>query len=100
MCLSRFVAFRVTFNKLCGGLLPFMHLKGTDQSWHIGPKDLFLTLRSCFWSLLTLKSEFSADRLPASIKFAQFTQEFVISLYIKDNETNFPKAKQTLRVFT
>ena len=35
--LSGFVAFRVTFNELCCGLLSYIHLWVVDQSWQTGP---------------------------------------------------------------
>ena len=37
LCLHRFVAFRVTFNELCCGLLSYIHLWVIDQSWQTGP---------------------------------------------------------------
>ena len=39
MCLSRFLAFPVTFNELCCGLLSCIHLWLTDQGWHTGPNE-------------------------------------------------------------
>ena len=48
MRLSRFVAFRVTFNDLgcrtqrCG-LLSRIQLRVTDQTWHTGPNHLHYT---------------------------------------------------------
>ena len=53
MCLSRFVAFCVTFNDLCCrtkrcGLLSRIHLWVTDQSWHTGPNDSVLHFELVF----------------------------------------------------
>ena len=44
MCLSRLVAFCVTFNDLCCltqrcGLVSRIHLWGTHQSWQTGPNQ-------------------------------------------------------------
>ena len=39
MCLSRFVAFRVTFNELCCGLLYCIDLWLTEQRWQTNPND-------------------------------------------------------------
>ena len=48
MCLFQFVAFRVTFNDLCCGLLSCIHLRKTDQSWHTGPNDSSLHFKVVF----------------------------------------------------
>ena len=53
MCLSRFVAFRVTFNDSCCslqrcGLLSFLHLWITNQSWQTGPNESVLHLEINF----------------------------------------------------
>ena len=37
ICLSRFIAFCVTFNGLCCGLLSYIHLWVIDQRWQTGP---------------------------------------------------------------
>ena len=53
LCLSRFIAFCVTFNGLwcwtqrCG-LLSRIHLKVMDQSWHTGPNEFVLQLEVVF----------------------------------------------------
>ena len=53
ICLSRFIAFWVTFNGLwcwtqrCG-LLSRIHLKVIDESWHTGPNEFVLQLEVVF----------------------------------------------------
>ena len=53
MCLSRFVAFRVTFDSLCCltrrcGLLPRSHFRVMDRSFQTGIKELVLHLEVVF----------------------------------------------------
>ena len=48
MCLSHFVAFRVTFNDLCCGLLSRIHLRITDQYWQTGSNEFALHLEVVF----------------------------------------------------
>ena len=48
MCLSRFVAFRVTFNDLCCGLLYCIHLWLTEQKWLTGPNDSVSHFKAVF----------------------------------------------------
>ena len=52
-CLSRFVAFHITFNDLCCssercGLLSRIHLKVTDQTRHTGPNETVLQIQIVF----------------------------------------------------
>ena len=42
MCLCRFVALRVTLNRLCCGLLSRIQLRVIDQSWHTGRNESVL----------------------------------------------------------
>ena len=48
MCLSRFVAFRVTFNELCCSLLYCIHLWLTEQRWLTGPNDSVSHFKAAF----------------------------------------------------
>ena len=53
MCLSRFVAFRVTFNDLRSrlqrsGLLSRIHLGATNQSWQTGSNESVLHFEVVF----------------------------------------------------
>ena len=53
LCLSRFVAFRVTFNDFCFwmprcGLLSCIHLRVTDQRWQTNPIESVLHFKIVF----------------------------------------------------
>ena len=82
MCLSRFVAFRGTFNDYCCwtqrcGLLSRTHLKGNGPTLTNWSKWICITLWWCFCKLLTSNWEVSTSRLPYHfINFTQFTQCF------------------------
>ena len=100
MCLSRSVAFRVTFNDLCCGFLSCIHLKVTDQSWQISPNDFVLHFEIVFCSLLTSNWEVSASRsLYSFISFIEITQKVVVSWYIENIQTILRTGKHTLSVF-
>ena len=88
VCLSRFVAFRVTLNNFCCGLFSRLHLRVTNQSWQTGPNESAFPFRSCFCSWLTSNWEVSLGRSGyIFVDFAQIQLQFVISSYIEDNET-------------
>ena len=69
--------------------------------WHYLCNYLvFLTLWSCFSSLLTSNWDISTSCLPYLLNtLTQITKFFVISSYIDDIETNLLIAKNTLGVF-
>ena len=100
MCLQQLVAFCVTFNELCSGLLSHTFVDNIPNlaDWS---KRVCITLRSYFCNLLTSNWEVSTGRSFCSlISFDQITQNFVLSSFIKDIATNLPFGKHTLRVFT
>ena len=104
MCLFRFVGFCVAFNDLCCWTSWFTvthTIKINRPKLADWSKWIFITLWSCFCSLLTSNWEVNTGRLHYSfINFTQITQKVNISWYIDDIETKLPIGRQTLRVFT
>ena len=75
--------------------------KGNRRKLAHWSKWICITVGSCFCSLLTWNWEVSTGRFLCSFtNFAQITQNFILSSYIEDIETNLPFEKHILRVFT
>ena len=75
--------------------------KGNGPKLAHWSKWICITVGSCFCSLLTWNWEVSTGRSLCSFtNFAQITQNFLLSSYIEDIETNLPFEKHILRVFT
>ena len=97
--MSGFVAFRVTFNELCCGLLSYIHLWVIDQSWQTGPNESALHFKVVFFSLLTSNWEVSTGRsLNSFLIISEITKHIVIISFIEDNETSLLIEKHILRV--
>ena len=108
--MSGLVAFRVTFNELCCGLLSYiltlmaytwLTFMGNRPKLADWSKLVCITPRSCLCSFLTSNWEVNADLSPNRfLIISQIVQLFVISSYIEGIETNLRIEKHTLRVFT
>ena len=72
--------------------------KGNGPKLAHWSKWICITLQSCFCSLLTSNWEVSTGRfLNSFLITSEVTKQFVINLFIEDNETNLPIKKRTLR---